>query len=764
MSGTAFYINAAFTILMVSLAILDHRGYGTDKHKDFKSAILSMGILGTFFGIFWGLQDFDTKNIQDSIPHLLDGLKIAFFTSIVGMGLAIFLMVMQRLMAKRSESDRSIDFLVHQVSKLDMLENLENLNKLDTLKHLIVLESLQRDQNGKFELMISNQTKLFADMNGILEASFKQTNQALEKAIDQLARGASTEIIKALEIVIKDFNNSLSEQFGQNFKELNRSVEKLHAWQENYASYIEKTEKSLDSALKAIESSSSTFDNMAQKSLQMMDSYERLGVLLDTSNRQIELLNSGLNTYLELGNRAKESFALMESGFDRMDKRYEVTIEHIESMLDESKKYNQQLGEQVRATMDSSKDGFLAFATESVAAIKNMQTELRDEIARSVHELKESNEKIILDFKDTLIKEQEHAFVLLEQNSKRFEGNLNSSFSLIENKITESQRVLGGYFNEIDSSIKNSFTSLISSVLSSNELLNQDIKTLFSDMNTHAKESITEATKGMKDSFEIVGRELMDSNKEMSDIIKSNVLGIKDVGEAIAESFTASSQKIEQLTLKSSEVIGGAFDEFKLKTIEQQALIKESHVRSIKQLAALYESTNTEMSNAIKSSMSSFEDGIAKSRASIDENSLAIISTIKARLERGGSEFEAYARGMTEKYLAFLQELNEKSQMLPKELAGSFEESFQKLSKELRDYALNTHNSVKDAKNMIESVTKETKEVLEGSLIKTNELNRQLTGSLRGLDIALSGLTQQFKSDYEWFLRRIRELMGSQNR
>ena len=42
-------------------------------------------MVGTFLGIFKGLGEFDPGNIDLSLPILLDGLKLAFSTSIIGM-------------------------------------------------------------------------------------------------------------------------------------------------------------------------------------------------------------------------------------------------------------------------------------------------------------------------------------------------------------------------------------------------------------------------------------------------------------------------------------------------------------------------------------------------------------------------------------------------------------------------------------------------------------------------------------------------------
>lgn len=50
------------------------------------SMFITLGLLGTFLGITYGLINFNTDPdyIKDSIKELLDGLKTAFYTSIFG--------------------------------------------------------------------------------------------------------------------------------------------------------------------------------------------------------------------------------------------------------------------------------------------------------------------------------------------------------------------------------------------------------------------------------------------------------------------------------------------------------------------------------------------------------------------------------------------------------------------------------------------------------------------------------------------------------
>ena len=87
-------VNMIFVLMILILAFLDQK-----TGKDLKSQIVSVGVLGTFVGIFIGLQSFNPQDIENSVNDILVGLKTAFFTSIVGMGVSTVLSVIQQLKA-----------------------------------------------------------------------------------------------------------------------------------------------------------------------------------------------------------------------------------------------------------------------------------------------------------------------------------------------------------------------------------------------------------------------------------------------------------------------------------------------------------------------------------------------------------------------------------------------------------------------------------------------------------------------------------------
>ena len=92
-------INIIFVFIIFTLAFLDIK-----TGKDLKSQIVSVGVLGTFVGIFIGLQGFNPADIVNSVNEILVGLKTAFLTSIVGMSVSTILSISQQFSKSDSEN------------------------------------------------------------------------------------------------------------------------------------------------------------------------------------------------------------------------------------------------------------------------------------------------------------------------------------------------------------------------------------------------------------------------------------------------------------------------------------------------------------------------------------------------------------------------------------------------------------------------------------------------------------------------------------
>ncbi len=58
--------------------------YSQQTVRSAPSILTSLGIFGTFLGIAFGLMQFDSNNIEASVPAMIDGLGVAVWSSIVG--------------------------------------------------------------------------------------------------------------------------------------------------------------------------------------------------------------------------------------------------------------------------------------------------------------------------------------------------------------------------------------------------------------------------------------------------------------------------------------------------------------------------------------------------------------------------------------------------------------------------------------------------------------------------------------------------------
>ena len=85
-----------FIHIIIAVTIFSHIRY-KNIYFNYGQIILTMlGIFGCFLGIALGLLEFDTRNIQESVPSLLAGIKTSFWASVFGIGGALTIKTIQK--------------------------------------------------------------------------------------------------------------------------------------------------------------------------------------------------------------------------------------------------------------------------------------------------------------------------------------------------------------------------------------------------------------------------------------------------------------------------------------------------------------------------------------------------------------------------------------------------------------------------------------------------------------------------------------------
>jgi DNA anti-recombination protein RmuC len=181
---------------------------------------VTLGLLGTFLGISYGLINFNTDPgaIKDSIKDLLEGLKTAFYTSIFGIvGSLIFKMIINYIL--------NASIIAHP----------------DDLKEQNLYSNMNNNLNAIREQTFSASRTLKEIKNESLKNISDGTNglaNKLDRFFEDMAAQSAGAIQDALKEVIADFNETFKTFIGQlveqNFDKLTKSIDQLVTWQKDY--------------------------------------------------------------------------------------------------------------------------------------------------------------------------------------------------------------------------------------------------------------------------------------------------------------------------------------------------------------------------------------------------------------------------------------------------------------------------------------------------------------------------------------------------
>lgn len=184
----------------------------------------TMGVLGTFVGIFAGLSDFDVADIQSSIPMLLEGLKTAFVTSIVGMIVSMLVKTFYRYEKKKEITP----IVVEDASSKRLLNEI-----------CVISRDIRRQNDSMLELL----AKGVNEINETQCNCTRDIEMKIEKFGQIVAEQSSKDLIGAIQKVMEDFNAKINDQLGQSFKELTESCKELNKWQQEHIGLLQAIEK-----------------------------------------------------------------------------------------------------------------------------------------------------------------------------------------------------------------------------------------------------------------------------------------------------------------------------------------------------------------------------------------------------------------------------------------------------------------------------------------------------------------------------------------
>lgn len=448
-----------------------------EKRNFYINLLPILGVIGTFAGICIGLADFNSNEIEKSVPLLLQGLKTAFWTSLIGTSLAVFFNVWYSFKDKKDvdDEDDEIPLLKLQIKELQAIS--EKFNSFldnqtinnDSLKNLTDFFNNNEDKNLKKFEEIKDELK-------ILNEKQEKTNNFYESSLLKLG-------------ILDELN-----------RKYDKNIENFSLWNENISVLKENSILNLEENKKLNSGTTETLNKLGaiekinSDTLIKLESIEKINSDTLIKLESIEKTDENTLSKLELlENVNTNTLAKLESiekiNSDTLNKNSSI-FENIELLLDNFKNYKDEFSNFFKASESQSR--------ELITAFKEFATYMAEENSKAFIE---ALNKTIKDFNNNLIesfgsnfKQLNEAVIKLVDWQEHYKETIEST--------TENQKVIFDSFTGIEKELNtfSSETKNINSVVTelstlTKESMEQHIKlnetlSVFSELNNHAKELI----------------------------------------------------------------------------------------------------------------------------------------------------------------------------------------------------------------------------------------------------------------------------------
>lgn len=657
-----------------------------EKRNFYINLLPILGVIGTFAGICIGLADFNSNEIEKSVPLLLQGLKTAFWTSLIGTSLAVFFNVWYSFKDKKDvdDEDDEIPLLKLQIKELQAIS--EKFNSFldnqtinnDSLKNLTDFFNNNENKNLKKFEEIKDELK-------ILNEKQEKTNNFYESSLLKLG-------------VLDDLN-----------RKYDKSIENFSLWNENISILKENSilnleeNKKLNSATTETLSKLESLEKINSDTLIKLESIEKINSDTLIKLESIEKTDENTLSKLELlENVNTNTLAKLESiekiNSDTLNKNSSI-FENIELLLDNFKNYKDEFSNFFKASESQSR--------ELITAFKEFATYMAEENSKAFIE---ALNKTIKDFNNNLIesfgsnfKQLNEAVIKLVDWQEHYKETIEST--------TENQRVIFDSFTGIEKELQtfSSETKNINSIVTelstiTKESMEQNIKlnetlSVFSELNSHAKElipNLIEINNSIDNdikTFNSYSNELMDNLNNFTSNLQNNFSqyiddinrGVKGSTDSIMGIMEDSLKKIENNFDKSLENT-----DLKLKETSENIFtgiekFNTDFSNNMKEQLDVFISNNENYSAGINRLVKSTLDAVDES----EKNNSKMIDENLKQIEKLNNELSVHLKGHVENIEKGLEEalktsLNSLGEVMAK-ISDRFAKDYGPLADKLRE-------------------------------------------------------------------------------
>ena len=543
------------------------------------------GVLGTFIGITIGLLGFglnsDPENMHKGVMSLLGGMTTAFFTSVTGMGMYLWLNNYQdnaKSKAKEEkgnlvDQDATIGDLIQYMMKEDAQRRSENHDMLEVLQksnHVLgetisnAISEMQHSVVGDGEYTVIGQMKQIRlethDEISKLRDEARQANQELiiefREFAKTMAENNTKAFIEALNETMKDFNTKLTEQFGENFKQLNEAVGRLLDWQIQYRNTVEEVTNTQREIFDGIEGVRESMKSMEASSSGMTESASKMADLIVTANTFNEKLERALTDLMKISGEAQNVVPNIVALFNTSSNEIaDYTKSSINNIQDSTSKANESIQS---ITSKGIEDATVYFQKldETISAT----TEKIEEYTRNtIDKIRESTDAMLDSLYESCKNTRENLYDLTNygiEKSNRYYDNWIKIHTKTNDDLHLLYTTIANDMGELNTSLKANSQLITDNSDKALESLTQYTQNTINHIED-VSNALREASRKAQDDFAAQSTATHESVKKAADALQNKALNItRDISDQLNEMMKTNNENLK----KSSENLSKDLD------------------------------------------------------------------------------------------------------------------------------------------------------------------------------------------------------------
>ncbi len=365
--------------------------------------------------------------------------------------------------------------------------------------------------------------------------------QAFQEFGKTLAENNSKAFIEALNKTMKDFNQKLTEQFGENFKQLNIAVGRLLDWQENYKLIVESVTENLKVAAAGMNTAKNSLSEIEKSSSAITDSSKKIVDLIVTANIYEQELEKVLLEVQNLGETSRSAVSnvtnFVETVCNEIKNSAIITTQNINDLTEkfgETADYSQQMTAEIK-NVDAV--AFAEFRNNSAQIVQNACNEIKKSTENATQNINDLTEK----FGETADYSQQMTAEIKNVAAVAFTEFRNNSAQIVQNACNEIKKSTENATQNI-----NDLTEKFDDVIEDSQDITEQISKVG---NTALKQVENNSNKTIQAMAE-VSKKIESTSYKQREIMDAEVKATKD---AVTNAATSLRNESFQITKKVAD-------------------------------------------------------------------------------------------------------------------------------------------------------------------------------------------------------------------